>query len=111
MRSALAALIAHALLLALLPSDALSQSARRVPGYWVGLGAAGALAGLQCESCADSESRLGPSAALTIGRTLSPRLGVGLEVSGWRKRVHGSVDHQGYLMPTGFFFPGQRGAY
>jgi hypothetical protein len=110
-RIAIAIIMALGLLPTLLPADAGAQSARRVPGYWVGLGAAGALAGLNCESCADTESRIGPSAALTIGRTLSPSLGVGLELSGWRKGVHGAVDHQGYLMATAFFFPGQRGAY
>lgn len=88
-----------------------AQSARRVPGLWVGLAAGAGSGGLSCDACVDTESRLGPSAVLTLGRTVSSSLGFGLELSGWRKGIDGAVDHQGFLMGTAFIFPGLGGAY
>jgi hypothetical protein len=88
-----------------------AQSARRIPGYRVGVAAAGASAGLSCGDCADTKARFGPSASVSIGRTLSPKLGFGLEVSGWWKGVNDAVDHQGYLLATGMYFPGRTGVF
>jgi hypothetical protein len=95
----------------LVVSSAEGQSARRVPGYWVGLAAAGASGGLACEGCTDTDSRLGPSAVVTLGKTVSRKVAFGLEVSGWRRSIDRAVDHQGYLMATAYVFPGWAGTY
>ena len=99
------------LLLLLLSARMEAQSARRIPGYWAGVAAAGASAGLSCEDCIDTNSRFGPSAVVTVGRTFSRNFGVGLEASGWWKGINGTVDHQGYLMATAFVFPTRSAAY
>jgi hypothetical protein len=92
-----------------LPSRLVGQTPRQISGFWAGLAAGGGSAGFECTGC--RESRTGPVGSLSVGRTVSSRLAVAAEVSGWWDRADSDTEHLGYLTVNAVVFPAARSGW
>lgn len=75
-------------------------------GFWIGFGFGGGSAGLSCNVVCDSLSReTGFSGYLKMGGTLSPKLLLGGESTGWTKSEQGTTAQLGILSASVYFYP------
>jgi hypothetical protein len=97
-----------------------AQSAQMREGFWIGFGFGGGSAGLSCNlGCEGMSRETGFSGYLKIGGTLTPKLLLGGESTGWTKSDSAGTTFQlgtlvaaAYLYPapaTGFFIKGGPG--
>jgi opacity protein-like surface antigen len=75
-------------------------------GFWIGFGFGGGSAGRSCNLVCDSLSReTGFSGYLKIGGTLSPKILLGGESTGWTKSESGTTVQLGNLSAAAYFYP------
>jgi opacity protein-like surface antigen len=83
-----------------------AQRTQMREGFWIGFGLGGGSAGQSCNLVCDSLSRqTGFSGYLKIGGTLSPKILLGGESSGWTKSESGTTVRLGNLSAAVYFYP------
>jgi hypothetical protein len=79
-------------------------------GFWIGFGFGGGSAGLSCSTtfdpdCANQSRETGFTGYLKIGGTLTPKVLLGGESTGWLKSESGATAQLGILSAAAYFYP------
>jgi hypothetical protein len=94
------------------PADADAQNPQTRQGFFISFGVGGGSFG--CEDCGDRET--GAAALIHLGGTLSPRLLLGADISGWSKSVEDSGGGEARLTHANLtaalqFYPSAAGGF
>lgn len=86
------------------------QSPQMRQGFWIGFGFGGGSAGLSCNTsfdpnCANQSRETGFAGYLKMGGTLTPKLLLGGESTGWTKSESGTTFRLATLAAAAYFYP------
>lgn len=79
-------------------------AARRIPGMWVAGGFGIGSGELTCDDCLDG-AQAAPTALIGVGYSVSSRLQLALEVSGWVRPISGNRTSIGNAKLVAYFYP------
>lgn len=77
-------------------------------GFWIGFGFGGGSAGISCDidpECANLTRETGFTGHLKIGGTLTPKVLLGGESTGWTKKESGVTSQLGNLAAAAYLYP------